>query len=104
MGLFNLFKGKTYSISDMPFKSVLLDCLDMVMTAGVGPQWGDLYKAAKSGELNKKQMTDCRDFALWYKALVASQPNLADSFGESSYNATINALGRIADYAGKQLK
>ena len=100
-----LFGKKTYSIDDMSGfnKHVLTDCLELVINAGIGDQYKSLYDSVKKGTLTKSEMQECRSFAQWYKDLVVSQPQLAQSFGESSYKATINALGEIESYAAKKL-
>ncbi len=104
MGLFGLF-GKKYSLDDMNGfdKHVLIDCLELVINSGIGDQYKGLYEAVKGGTLKKAQMQETQAFAKWYKEVVLSQPNLKQAFGEANYNATVNALKSIEDYAAKKL-
>ena len=108
MGLFSrkpAATAATYDISDMGGfdKHCLLDCLDLIIKSGMGDQYKGLDEAVKSGTLTAAQLKECGAFAAWYKNLVASQPNLADTFGKSSYDALVNALGSVTDYCNKKL-
>ena len=101
-----LFGGKKYSLDGMPSfeKSVLMDCLDMVCKTPLGDPYKDLYATIKEGKpLKKDHMKEMKAFAGWYKGVVLGQPNLKAAFGEANYEATVNALGSIEDFAAKQL-
>ena len=101
-----LFGKKTYSLDDLSgFNThVLKDCLELVINSGIGDQYKSLYASVNKGTLTKSEMQECRSFAQWYKDLVVSQPQLAQSFGEANYKATINALAEIESYAAKKLR
>ena len=106
MGLFSKkSSAATYDISDMAgfSKHCLLDCLDLIIKSGMGDQYKGLDEAVKSGTLTANQLRECGAFAAWYRNLVASQPNLADTFGKSSFDALLDALDDVTKYCNSKL-
>ncbi len=101
----SISSSKTYDISDMGGLEMrcLTEGLDLITKSGIGDQYNGLYAAVKTGKLTRAQLKECGAFAAWYRDVVASQPNLAETFNAVTYDAVIKALGSVADYCNKKL-